>query len=286
MDVKIKEKKTVRKESKSFSSVMNAQDLKKYLSSAARDKVYIHHYTTIDALSDMLDSNYFVFSNSERTNDIGEFNRHQQHNRKVYSACFSRDSDENVAMWGMYAIPWEIGVRISIPTKELRRWLKEAKDIFIVSEDYHFSKPHSLIIRDKKIINVCYVNQNNSRLSWSSAQLYTRNKPELENWITNSELVEYIKDEAWKYEAEVRVVLTTDDTIKYSGYALPLTEEFISTWKITLSPKFDAVIPDNIAKNGIRVEQSRFNNLIVPKTICKKCKHKKFEFRQFIVKPV
>ena len=278
MSKQISKKVNIKKRSKSFPSVSNAQELMTYLSSTDRDKDELHHYTTIDRLDKMIKSGYFIFSSSGNMNDQNEFNRHNNHHKDIFAGCFSRDSDENIAMWGMYSIPWEIGVRISIPTKSLKKWIR-SNGVMEASDNYEIGNPIERASYTTKLINVCYVNQTNTRLSWSDRRLYLRDKPELINWESNSELVEYIKDEAWRYEAEVRLLIATSDNLPRKRVAIPIDDEFVSTWKITLGPKFSDKISHFEINQHMVVRESRFKNLIIPKMICENCIQKEFKFK-------
>lgn len=250
------------KKYKKFSSILNVEELVKYLGSSQRDKDYIFHYTTIDKLAKILNSKSIRLSNPGSMNDLNEFSGIAL--KDTFLGSFNRDSNESVAMWGMYSIPWEVGVRIAIPTNAFRKWLKDLK----IFKDH---KNCDINLKYKKLINVCYVNESNSKFEWSNQTLYLKNKIELQNWKLNPLLHGYIKDGAWKYESEVRVVITIENEISQNYIDVPLSDEIIKSLKITLSPKFN--LNDKTLKilENLNFEDSKYKSIIVPKTVCDSC---------------
>jgi hypothetical protein len=51
----------------------------------------------------------------------------------IFFACFMTDVQENIGMWSMYGQPWEDGVLLRIPKKNVVEWVKDIKTIHEIS---------------------------------------------------------------------------------------------------------------------------------------------------------
>jgi hypothetical protein len=267
-----KEKQEKSKGYQKFSTISNPFQLVSYLESTQRDKQYIYHYTTIDRLIRILKSDYFFFSSLGKMNDLLEFEQARSNNKNYYVGSFSREKNEVIAMWGMYGIPWEMGVRLAIPTKQFRKWISKLSHVFEVSKEFKvLNTPIQVNSHQKRICCVSYINDSSTRLDWSNQQLYLKNKPELSNWKNNGEVSGYIKEIAWKYESEVRTIISIENSDQIGSIALPITEDLKKSFSITLSPKFDKQYLNHPHLQSLNFTHSKYNGMIVPRTICSTC---------------
>ena len=50
---------------------------------------------------------------------------------RTYIGSFSFGDAENMAMWGLYGLPWEDAVRIAIPKREMLKWIENIRDVYL-----------------------------------------------------------------------------------------------------------------------------------------------------------
>ena len=258
------------KKKEKFSSVSNPKELIRYLESRNRDKDFVFHYTTIHNLNKIYKTKSFRLSSLTKLNDLNESIDNLEFSK--YLGSFSRESNESIAMWGMYSIPWELGIRIAFPKKQFRNWIDKTDHVYFV-ENQNQNKEIILSKNQKKIYTVCYVNENNTRFDWSNTQLYLKNKPDLMDWRNNGELLGYVKEGAWKYESELRVVITLDKDIKPDYVFIPMDNDILNSMIITLGPKFSNKNDLFTDTYHLDIRKSKYTDIVVPKTVCESCKH-------------
>lgn len=102
-----------------FQDIETPEELKCYLDDSMRrldNTPYLHHYTNVSRVVDMIRSGTWHLGNAEGMNDNLEYkNGDATRWRNLFFSCFMCEDKESIGMWSMYAQPWEKGVKISIP---------------------------------------------------------------------------------------------------------------------------------------------------------------------------
>lgn len=254
-----------------FVKIKTAHDLISYLEDPRRDKDFFYHYTTIDRLQQIIKNKYFVFSGFEIMNDkleaeiIGN-----DYSNNTFVGSFSRADNEVMAMWGMYAIPWEMGVRIGIPKAHFRKWFKETRSVFEF-EKGALKEEFSIEKTKQKINAVCYYDKLNNRLDWSNRRLHLKRLTDLLNPDTNNQLYGYVKHKTWAYEEEMRVLIKVDSDRIINQIAIPIPDYIINDLKLVLGPCFEM---EDLSVNNLPFTKSEFTGKVKPKKVCDICKHK------------
>lgn len=274
-----------------FSNIQNANELILYLddcNSRLRNTDYIHHYTSVSRLEDIIRKREWYLANAEYMNDRLEYEHGDNKRwRNLFFSCFMCEEDESIGMWSMYAQPWEKGVKISFPRVAVKNWLKETKEIHTVSEN---NNEQTLKIGSDNqlwLSSVAYCNSDSIRdeengkkseekITWSNAS-----NTNIKNAVGIPKLTGYVKDMAWRYEKEIRIKAELgmhDGGIK--GVKIEMTDELIEAAKITTSPLFEGDLAKILKeKTGItdeiKIRKSLFEKKLRIKTICQECELKR-----------
>lgn len=129
--------------------IIEADSVVDFLKSNGRSHRCYYHYTDLRAVVGMIKNDKFHLSCGEKMNDGDEIHRGSTNIwSHIYLASFNFGDNENMALWGLYSIPWETGVRIEIPGKAMRAWidgLKHKSPLYVVGKDSHKNFTYDLI---------------------------------------------------------------------------------------------------------------------------------------------
>lgn len=275
--------KEVKKARNPFSDIETTESLISYLENSGRrtNINYLHHYTTLEVAVKIIHNEQWHICSAEQMNDMLEYESgdKKKWERKLFSSLMGEDK-ESIAMWGMYGQPWEKGVKISIPTKEVYKWLSNATTLNEISLEDYQPTGHSIEIEkgSLKAIAVAYSNFHDTMddgeqvLRWSNQF----NKKYNISASSLGELTGYIKNKAWAYEKEHRIMLDQESTFKRGSINVP--EDVINSIILTPSPLFEGDFQNELTKTikrEIKIEQSIFFEKLHIRTICGQCDYKK-----------
>lgn len=246
-----------------------------------------YHYTTWDSVEKIINGKSFLLTrgNSMRINDQHEAIMKGAYTEwnKTYIASFSFGSSENMAMWGLYGLPWEDAVRIAIPKEQMILWLNSLKNIKIWEKG--ISK-EEVTTFDAKLNDVLYVNgkkgDNFFNLSHRDDHFTVRNQDKFYRFDEDPRMTGYVKNYAWSYEKEVRLKIKLPYDYYSEKIQVDIPEETINSMTITTGPNFR--ISGNQLLSKLRAENrvfsSGFENLVKYRSICEICKHENFERKE------
>ena len=265
--------------SKKFCDITVAQELVSYLRDSQRLNgiKYFTKYMKLSSVIDMLTSGLMLINNPENMNDLYEYRafspRPNWH--KICFSSFIAQSEENMAMWSMYAQPWVDGVMVSVSASLLRELIQS--DHLLINAEYDeekrwYTPGNTEIVIDKaiSIIRVAYIDG----LTLTCTGRDDRNA-HFPNPYTLPELAGYIKDAAWAYEKEVRLRVDLPDTYDKRAIYLKLPESFLKQLIITTGPRFAgsvlASIPQKF-RTSITINASKFAEKLawIPCDTCKR----------------
>ncbi|QVK18342.1 DUF2971 domain-containing protein [Mycoplasmatota bacterium] len=197
--------------------------------------------------------------------------------KNVFSLCMSCSDGENMALWGLYSIPYEKGVRISFSKNVMNKILKwNRKFVEICGANNKKIFPQEI-----NLLDVLYVSKNKADLEYP--YIYRRRNDNFisyDNFKSNSEielsqLIGCIKNDAWRYENEVRLRVNFINKINCDKIKISLPEIDYSEINIMFSPfvsnedrlKYINIINSiNDEYKKIVYEESIFSGLVNLKT--------------------
>ncbi len=242
---------------------------------AARHRIF-YHYTNVTGLIGILRSGYLHLSSLRCMNDKTEvFYGDDQHRDNTFAFSFSTGTKENMALWGLYSIPWIEGVRLDISNALLEKMLRSPHALYHLptetAPDYVPFSPDTA--RDLTLFDVVYCNEEGhmkSRDFKISESLVVQDHPHL---------IGYVKKDAWSYENETRIRICFDNAERLSAIALKLPEAFQSDVRITVAPWFQGDLAATLQQTfGKRftVRKSAFTDLVTYRDHCFYCAKKPF----------
>lgn len=261
--------------------VSNIEELLSYLKQKGMNHKYYYHYTSWDSFLKMYTGASFLLTrgNSLTINDQHEamMKGSWQEWNKTYIGSFAFGSAENMAMWGLYGLPWEDAVRIGIPQKAMLNWIDEIQEVYLWD-----GMPNESVIAEVCLGDIVYVNGesggSNLQLTHRDATFSTKNRINLAGVDTNPRMTGYIKNFAWRYENEVRLHVRLPYSTGAEKVMIKLPEEVLKTLTITTGPSF-IYKGDNLYKElqeEGRILPSGFENLVRYKPLCNLCQNGPF----------
>ena len=264
---------------KKFCDITDSYELVKYLKSAQRlsNINYLCKYMKLSSVLECLSTGMWLLNNPQNMNDLYEyrsFNDKEKWNHICF-ASFITQSTESMAMWSMYAQPWEEGVMVSIPTIAVKKLINDTE--FVIAADYNEKTgryvPSKTEIPSKDILSL-------SRVAYYDGLYITctgrddRNM-HFGNPYKIAELTGYIKDSAWDYEKEVRLRVDIPSQYNYNAAFIKLTEDYLNQISITSGPRFAGNVLTSIPskyKAKISIDNSKFKEKLawIPCDNCSK----------------
>lgn len=168
---------------------------------------------------------------------------------KTYISSFAYGNGENMAMWGLYSLPWEDAVRIGIPGVEMKEWISNADKIFLVNINVNNSFEYGRRISIKPVItDVAYVTGKDDNINYRIVR--DRDTIRLTDEKTFSginnldKITGYIKNLAWSYENEVRLKVELEEMLANTIIAVKIPEGVLNNLELTAGPW----ITDNLSE--------------------------------------
>lgn len=241
----------------------NPKLLPLFLEAVSKSHPWYHHYTTLESLEKILKYKTFKMTRgvSKRLNDLHEpeFKGDKEIWKKTFITCFNYSGEdknnrnfeeninyrkeENMAMWLLYGKPQNEGIRISFP-----------KETFLALSDSNCKlKDKGEKISDDKVkiitTDIFYAKGNDSEIEPDPDYQSHRNKKvkfnineKLFYYLKKKEFTGYVKNYAWRYEDEVRIIARINQEYNLKKDVeciyLNIPEELLNTFKITTGPYF------------------------------------------------
>lgn len=218
-----------------FSQITTADQLLVFLNSK-RHKKY-HHFTTSDALQAILSNQTWRFSPARKMNDLHEYNEKGMlvEWKKIVSACFSHGDEDNIAMWALYGIPWQKGIRITLPGASMQSWFHNLRQNKKWLDENQIS---SLSLHDIAYYDG-YVDSGEASLLWGRGKCKAMQDKNVD--IAKAErFTGYIKNSAWRQEFETRLVINFTNDFFDKSFDIPVPEYVFENLEITFGPWFDS----------------------------------------------
>lgn len=259
-----------------FESISCVGDLVDYLEDMGerlKNSQYVCTYMSLSKLERIIKERKYFLSSPNRMNDKYEVEQYPQLKKPgVFYACFMKSESESIAMWSMYAQPWELGVRISIPVKIFSKWVKEIKQVYY-KRDEEITK-----VENFKIYygDVLYVD--------SSSDIVKRNPKKNEHimkFYRDKGLSGFVKDVAWQYEHECRIHVDVDG-LNAPGVLIDVPQYVFDNMIVMMGPRCNDKHVQNkigeITNNTFKIQHSMFLDRLswIYCDECKKLRKRKF----------
>lgn len=261
-----------------FNSIDSSIGIVRYLQDARRfSNIHqVSKYTSLKSLKGILDQQMIVLNNPQRMNDLLEYESYnkQVNWKAIFYSCFTVQSAESMAMWSMYAQPWDEGVRLSLPLKVLKEWIRNIQIVHPVKAgriEYHHALNNTSFLLS--FYRVAY--DSNGILSCTGRGDRNSHFPRV---YSIPELAGYVKDSAWDYEREARLRVDLNSSLSAEGVAIHIPEEVLENLIITTGPRYSSnqvlmELPKAL-RGKIGINESKFSNRLgwIP---CDDCVFKK-----------
>lgn len=274
--------------SSAFAAIDTPTELIRYLDDSVRrleNSEYLYHYTTVSRVIDIIQNRTWHLGNADGMNDKMEYKNGDPNRwRNLFFSCFMCEDKESIGMWSMYAQPWEQGVKITLPKKVVRAWIKRTTDILEISTRNYKPTGRTIPVgangASLRLSSVAYSNTDSmqikgevEKLSWSN-----RDNNNIKNAPRIPELTGYIKDMAWSYEKEIRIKAEFENYYDIKRVAIPLDDEVIAAMTITAGPLFSGDLMKELSREinvRLNMDRSIFTDRLNITTPCQKCDYKK-----------
>ena len=255
-----------------------------FLKEKGRNHDFYYHYTTWDSLQKIISNKSFLLTrgNSLNINDQHEaiMKGSWREWNKIYIGSFAFGSSENMAMWGLYGLPWQDAVRLAIPKAKMNNWVNGINHIKLFdngrTEDFFDRAEISL----NDMVYVSGVAGSNSlRLTHYGKHITVSDSFPLYGIDTAEKMTGYIKNYAWVYENEVRLRIRLSHDSGFEKISIPIPDDIIDSFMITTGPYFKWKNNELFSRltDENRIIESGFKNLVRYKPLCSMCRHKSFE---------
>ncbi len=240
------------------------EGLQNHLENEAINHNHFHHYTNMNSLELILKNRTIKLTrgNSKSLNDWheAEVKGDPLYWNKTYIGCFSfddnKDSDtnnydsENMAMWGLYGIPSEEAVRFSLSAEWMKKLIDFCKNNKEQNENIVYldgKKRNPIKSDDIELISfadVFYVRgTNNDKVSpkqfHNSVKInFKFDDCDLHSMLKTWNFTGFVKNYAWHYEKESRIIVRLKDPIDQENIFLLIPKNVIKKFNIVLSPNY------------------------------------------------
>lgn len=262
--------------------ITSIEDLIKFLETKGNNHKYYYHYTSWDSFAKIYNSRSFLLTkgNSLIINDQHEAKMKGSLDiwNKTYIGSFAYGSSENMAMWGLYGLPAQDAIRITIPSKAMLNWIDKISWIYL----WDNGRKDSICDIKKSLTDIVYINgrRGNNEFKLSCGYDYVNMKNDLgfKNIDINPMMTGYIKNYAWKYEDEVRLKIELPQKYNYEKILVDIPEDTIKSFSITTGPNFQYKNDELYGqlKSEGRIKKSGFNGLLRYRELCSMCKYQHF----------
>lgn len=223
-----------------------------------------YHYTTLSALNGMLQSKKVHLSIGSDMNDILETKKcNPERWKKIYVASFSFGMAENMAMWGIYGDPFHEALRIRFSCYALNKVMDSVSKNANIPKKAEYSPEDKKYKYDSipnmpkyaaKLVDVVYYH--GGSLERDRKYIRQKNYPNVRECWHNDAFTGYLKNEAWFYENETRLIIEFESELpEVKTIAIDFTEG-LKTFDVISGP----CLSSQHAKEQITsISESKFN---------------------------
>ena len=262
--------------------------------SGRRHNTY-HHYTNIDSLMKILKNKSLLLLKVDTMNDKQELKKIWLPDvtwQSAFSISFTYGTRVNMALWGLYAIPGECGVRISIDQKELINIIDNNEGLKKLGGDGDILDVQDGFTID--LYEILYASNHNPQKKYGYKYMVRDKVFFSDRYIGNSDnenedardLVGTFKNEAWCYEQEVRIRVKFDNKSAFEKLFLDISSIDLSKITITFSQWVNQETNNNLRGyieglgheyKDIKFNSIDFTELVTYRDKCDFCYYENFK---------
>lgn len=248
------------------------------------------HYTTAESFAKMLSSNKLHLSSGAEMNDLLEPKKCSPDRwKKIYIASFAFGKYENMAMWGIYGDPLNEAIRIKIPCTDLNNAIECAKETHKVyraafdekNKNYHYEQLDAKF--DIKIVDVIYYHEKS--LEYNKNFINLKKYPNLQDSHLNADFTGYLKNRAWFYENETRIIVEFEQCLPQTPTIAIDFSSALKNLSITSSPcNSSASLKEifkrkkiSLSKFRLNIEESYYKGFLHFRKRCAACTYNESE---------
>ncbi len=264
------------------------ENMIEYLQTKGSNHKMYYHYTNLDNAINIIKSGYWHLSLGDAMNDKHELTKGTVEKwRKTYISSFAYGNGENMAMWGLYGLPWEDAVRIGIPGILMKEWISNVENFFFINKktDNSFEYERGSVIKPL-LTDVAYVTGKNDDINYRIVR--DRDAIRLTNERTFSrinnldKITGYIKNAAWSYENEVRIKVELEEAMVNSKIAIKISEDVLNNLELTAGPwimdNLSELTTERLMRKNCDFEfkecnYSSFRRLVDLRNVCSFCNY-------------
>ena len=263
--------------------VQEPEELRRYLMAKGSNHRNHLHYTNFAGLIGIIRSGFFHLSSGDRMNDRQELQKGSRDMWKnIFIGSFAYGQNENMAMWGLYGLPWEDAVCLSIPGKQMLEWAGGIEEVCRIGDGGTYEPVGPP--REAALTDVAYIGEPQDGAftikRYDETLRVTAKMPAFNGINEAAPMTGVIKNDAWHYENEVRLRVHFENRQALGAVAVKVPESLIESMTVVFGPwaKADAVqrlearireILQN--ENGLPRRESGYTGLVSYNTACRYC---------------
>jgi len=192
------------------------------------------HYTTLESVDNILQSQSFLVRNLDRMNDLDERDLHEEQKDFVHALCFCNSNTEKIPMWYLYAGIFGRGAAIGFTPAVFLKFLASIEKATVFDGTDKGTVLYVGTDFDIQFGWVYYRNKN------EPGRVFYRNQ-----WfiVEDYSLFErdnfFIKAYPWEYEREFRILFVNKTGRPFERIAVDIPNEICNSLKIKLAPEID-----------------------------------------------
>jgi len=175
------------------------------------------HYTTLPNLKNMLKSGMLYLSLGHTMNDLRESMKcNQKKWKRLYVMSFSYGNNESMAMWNIYGNPLYEALRLEFSIANIKNLVSgDTLDVFQIIPEKE-NDTYELLCKTSnfKFVDIGYLHEKNASLRWNQSGVYKSTCSELANITSNEDFAGLVKNIAWEYEKETRLLVELPAALK------------------------------------------------------------------------
>lgn len=251
----------------SQSFILQDEYLMDFSKEAALSHTWFHHFTSICGLKKILTNKQWKLSSAYSCNDLQEVGEKgiPKEWKRIFSISLSHGDEDCMGMWNTYGgKKLSQKIRITIPVKALSEWYRIIMNQPIVlftdgkplqrNPDYE-SSMHDIIYSFGRQLG------DDSTIAWDGLKRTLKRK---DGTIYNpsSSLTGYIKNSAWEYEHETRIMVKLNSNRPVDYLLVNIPDVVIQQFIITVCPFYNPIDYKTYLKREINVTDPVVQQLI------------------------
>ena len=194
-----------------FQRLSSSNALIGFLKNVSHEHRFFYHFTTASALSSIFKTMKWKFSSARKTNDLHEFASKGSFDewKYIFSCSLSHGDEDNIGMWKMYGDRKD-SICLKIKKEAILNWIHDIESNKNNCCTFNTKKfeEHGLEIENVSMHDIAYIHgwqiPQQSLLSWGNI---TNSVDWTENISSEACLTGFIKNSAWEYEKETRIMI-------------------------------------------------------------------------------